>query len=194
MLYKTRPTITSPGQGVDTLLQAECDVAALEEELKAAKAYQYELETSVLPDVFGAADQTEATSNNGVKAKYGNQVTGSLPKVDEKSPPDVQAIQQAARDAALAAADGYGWGPLIKTTMTASWDKGDREKALAYYKTLRQQDNSVILKLDESIHASTLAAQARDRLRKGLATDFAALGLTVLPAVKLTKRPKQQEN
>ncbi len=194
MLYETKPLITTPGQGVDTLHQSEREIEALEAKLKDAKAYHYELETSILPDVFGASGQTEGTSTSGAKARYGMQVTGSLPKVDEKAPPDVQAIQQAARDAAIALADTYEWGPLIKTEMKASWDKGDREKALATYRELRAKDNSVILKMDETIHPQTLAAQARVRLKAGLATDFAALGLTVLPSVKLTKRPKQQEN
>ena len=191
MLYENRPTITTPGQGVDILLQSEREIEALEAKLKAAEAYHHELETSILPDVFGASDQTEATSTSGAKAKAGNHVTGSLPKVDEKADPATQAAQQAARDAAIALAEGYEWGPFIKTEIKASWDKGDREKALATYRELRAKDNSAVIKLDETIHASTLAAQARDRLRKGLATDFATLGLTVLPSVKLTKRPKQ---
>lgn len=190
MLYEDRPLITTPGQGVDTLLQSEREIEALEEKLKAAEAYHQELETSILPDIFGAADQTEATSNSGAKAKFGNHVTGSLPKVDDKADPATQAGQQAAREAAIALAVSYEWEPFIKTEMKASWDKGDREKALATYRELRLKDNSVILKIDETIHAQTLASQARQRLAKGLPIDFTALGLTVLPSVKLTKRPK----
>lgn len=191
MLYKTRPQITTPGQGVDTLLQAEREVEALELQVSDAKAYQYELETSILPDVFGAAEQKEATSNAGAKAIFKNHILGSLPKIDEKSSETEQAIQRAAREAAINKAEEYGWGPLIKTTMTASWDKGDRDKALETARNLRASDNSVVMKVDESIHAQTLAARARERLRQGLGIELSVLGLTCLPAVKLTKRPKQ---
>lgn len=190
MLYQTRPEVKTPGQGVDILLQAEKDVKTLEEELDKAKAYKRELETAILPDVFGNADQREATSSNtGAKAKAGLHVSGSLPKVDEKASEEEQALQAQAREAAIALATEYGWGPLIKSTVTAAYDKGDREKALELYQKLRG-DNSVILKIDETIHAQTLASQARIRIKEGKAVNTAVLGLTVLPAVTLTKRPK----
>lgn len=189
MLYQTRPKVLTPGQGVDTLLQAEKDVKTLEEELAKAKAYKRELETAVLPDVFGAAEQKEATSTSGAKAKFGLLITGSLPKVDEDASEEEQALQAQAREEAIKLADSYGWGPLIKSTVTAAYDKGDREKALELYQKLRG-DNSVILKIDESIHAMTLASQVRKRIQEGKAVNSAALGLTVMTAVTLTKRPK----
>lgn len=190
MLYQTKPTILTPGQGVDILLQAEKDVDAIQEQLDLAKAYKRELETQILPDIFGSTEQKRAESASGAAALMGLSVEGSLPKIDEKSPEDQQALQRQAREAALALADEYGWGPLIKSTVTASWDKGDRQKAIDHYNNLRRADNSVVLKIDESIHASTLAAQVKNRLREGKAVDSKTLGLTVLTAVKLTKRPK----
>lgn len=191
-LYLSQPEVKTPGQGVDLLLRSEQEIEKIEEQLSAAKAYHRELATVVLPEVFASADTTEATSTSGAKAKMGMHVEGSLPKVDEKAPEDQQLLQEQAREAAIRLADSYGWGPLIKTKMTAAWDKGDRMKALETFAQLRRQDNSVILKLDESIHPQTLAAQVKRRIKEGKGCDTSTLGVTVLTAVKLTVRPKQQ--
>lgn len=188
MLYQTKPEITTPGQGVDILLQAERDVDTIQEQLDLAKAYKRELETQILPDIFGASEQKRAESSSGAAALMGLHVEGSLPKVDEKAPEAEQALQRQAREAAIELANDYGWGPLIKSTVTFQWDKGDREKAIETFNNMR--DNSVVKKIDESIHAMTLASQVKNRLREGKAVDTKTLGLTVLTAVKLTKRPK----
>lgn len=190
MLYQTRPTILTPGDGVDKLLQAERDIEALEEHLSQAKAYKRELETVLLPDIFDASEQKRAESASGAAALKGLHVEGSLPKVDEKAPAEQQELQRQAREAAIALAEEYGWGPFIKSTVTAAYDKGDRHKALELFNNIRRNDNSVILKIDEGIHAATLGSQAKKRLAEGKSLDSAALGLTILTAVKLTKRPK----
>lgn len=190
MLYETRPQITTPGQGVDILFQAEVEAEQLEARLKLANAYIHELETKILVEIFDAADQVEATAaQSGAKAKKKLHIEGSLPKVDDKATGAELMEQISRRAAAIALCSSYGWDPLIKTKITAAWDKGDREKALALYEQLRK-DNSVILQKDESIHASTLKSMARKRLEEGKSLDPDTLGLTALPAVKLTKRPK----
>lgn len=190
MLYLNKPVITTPGQGVDILLQAEKDVAAIEEQLSQAKAYKRELEVQILPDIFGNAEQKRAESTSGAAALMGLHIEGSLPKVDEKAPEADQALARQARDAAIALAESYEWGPFIKSTVTAAYDKGDRQKAVDLFNNLRRMDNSVVLKIDEGIHAATLASQAKKRILEGKSLDSATLGLTILTAVKLTKRPR----
>lgn len=189
MLYQTKPPILTPGQGVDFLYQAEQDVKRLEEALAEAKAYKRQLETVELPEIFANSDQNEAESTGGAKAKLGMHIEGGLPKIDEKASQEEQAAQAEARAKAIELCASYGWGPLIKSKVSAAWDKGDRDKALALFEQLRK-DNSVILSIDEAIHPQTLAAQVKIRLKEGKSVDEAALGLTVLTAVKLTKRPK----
>lgn len=183
-------TITTVAEGIAALVDADALVDRLEEQLKAAKKAKYELETITLPNVFADAGEVEATLASGAKAKLGQMITGSLPKVDYDTSPEVQAATIAKREAAIEWADANGWGPLIKCEVRAKWDKGDRDKAIAAYNALRG-DNSVDLHLLEDIHPMTLQSQVRQRIAQGLPVPLETLGVTVLPAVRLTKKPKK---
>jgi hypothetical protein len=98
-------------------------------------------------------------------------------------------LQKEARRSAIEIAESYGWGPFIKTTVSATYDKGDQEKATKAYMMLRG-DNSAVVDMDETIHPMTLGAQVRIRLREGKPVAMDKLGMTVLPAVLLTKKQK----
>lgn len=176
-------------EGVNLLAEIDAQQSALEEQLKATKVLRHQLETDKLLELFAIAEAKEHTLTNGVKAKLGLKTAGSLPKVDEEASFAVQSEQRAARALAISIAESYGWGPFIKTTVTAQYDKGDADKADRTFQLLRQ-DNSAVVTKDETIHPMTLGAQVRQRLREEKAVAMDKLGITVLPAVLLTKKAK----
>jgi len=143
--------------------------------------------------VFGRDKQGAglmAKPNPLVRAwKYATAWFGA--KVDEKADFETQDKQRAARKAAIEAAVGLGWGPLIKCTVSSQFDKGDAEKARRLYEELRG-DNSAKVDLKEDIHPQTLFAQVRRAVEEGKRVPLETLGVNVISGVKLTKRPKEQ--
>jgi hypothetical protein len=183
------PVLNTPSEGAAMLAMLDKQEQELEAQLKATKALRHELETDTLVQLFDLAEQDELTLSSGVKVKRGMKTTGSLPKVDEKANHFEQEQQKVARQAAMDLAVSYGWEPFIKTKVIAEYDKGDSEKASKAYMYLRG-DNSAKVDMEESIHPMTLGAQVRQRLREGKDVAMDTLGVTVLPAVLLTKKQK----
>lgn len=181
----------SVAQGIQALVEADRRVDTAEADLKEAKRIKRDLETIELPQIFADAGEVEASLASGAKAKLGTLIEGSLPKVDPKSPESEQMLQEAARKAAIDWLDANDCRDLLKCTVTASYAKGDAEKARKAAAELQRNDNSAVVKLVEDIHAQTLQAEARRRLAAGKAIPLATLGLVALPAVKLTKKPKE---
>lgn len=182
----------SVAQGIQALVDATIAVDAAEEAWKAAKKIKRDLETVTLPEVFADAGTVESTLPSGAKAKLGTMIEGSLPRVDEKSPTSEQLLQEEARAAAIRWLCDNDCEDLIKSEVRASYAKGDAEQARKLAAEIRRTSNSAVVKLIEDIHPQTLQAEARRRLGAGTAIPLATLGLVALPAVKLTKKPKEQ--
>lgn len=178
--------LDTPAKGVDFLAELDRQEAEQEAALEATKKLRHQLEYEVLVELFDRFEQPEAVSNSGASAKKSLSIYGSLPKVSEKDTPEEARENKRRREAAIALAVEYGWQPFIKTEVTGSWDKGDREKALAFYNYLRG-DNSVVADITEGIHPMTLQAQVRKRIREGLKVDLTTLNVQAGPAVKLKK-------
>src|SRR5712664_2835358 len=123
-MIETIPDFMTPTEGVDFLARLDRQEKELEVQLKATKTLRHQLETDTLVAIFDSHEQAECTLTSGVKAKRGYKTTGSLPKIDEKASASDQAQQKAARALAIDYADSYGWGPFIKTTVSATSDKG----------------------------------------------------------------------
>jgi hypothetical protein len=186
-------SVVTPAEGVACLAALDRAEADLELILKQVSKTRHELETIKLVELFDDAGMVEMTLPDGTKVKKGLDVTGSLPKPGDKDSEEVASEKLARRIAALEWLNENGYGPLIKASVTAEWDKGDAEKADALIEHLRR-DNSVKLKRTDDIHAGTLKAQVRDRIKKGLPTPLDTLGVTVLPAVLLTKKPNRKDS
>lgn len=183
--------LDTPAKGVDFLAALDAQESELEAQLKATKALRHTLETETLVELFDRFEQPEATSNSGAKAARALLVKGSLPKVGEKDTPAEAAANAELRRAAIAKAEEYGWQPFIKTEVTGSWDKGDREKAIAFYNHLRG-DNSVEATIDEGIHPMTLQSQVRKRIREGKEVALDVLGIVAMSGVFLKKQKTKE--
>lgn len=176
---------------LQALLAAEKEVERLEQLLAAAKAEVNRLEQKELPELFDEAEESAVELPGGLKAKQKLKVIGSLPKVDSKADHQTQLQQQANRDAAFAWLDEQGYGPNIKHTVTAEFDKGDAAKAKELFETIRRGSNSAAVGLKEDIHPQTLFAAMRRRVEEGRAVPLETLGLSVITVVEITKRPKE---
>jgi hypothetical protein len=182
--------VNTPAEAVSLLAELDAAETFVEGIAKKLSKTRHELETIKLVELFDDAGMAEMTLPDGTKVKKGLDVSGSLPKPGEKDSEEEASAKLARRIAALEWLNANGYGPLIKASVTAEWDKGDAAKADALVEALRG-DNSVKLKRTDDIHAGTLKAQVRDRIKKGLQTPLDLLGVTVLPAVLLTKKPRR---
>lgn len=169
-------------EGVAALFAATEKVERLEAELKLAKTQKSTLERDLLPPIFMSASCLNFTHDSGRVAKLGTIITGSLPKDTDDNP-------HARRDA-IEYASRLGGDPFIMTTVEASWDKGDRDKALRWYAELRRQDNSAKASVAEDIHHMTLKAWVGRLLKAGTAIETAKLGIDAFQGVTFAKRRK----
>jgi hypothetical protein len=184
--------IKTPAEGVATLGYLADLEWEYEYGLKEIGKLRHELETQKLVELFDDAGMTGSHSFGDLTVKKGLDVTGSLPKPGEKDSEEVASAKLAKRLAALDWLHANGYGPMIKASVTLEWDKGDAHKADAVVEQYRG-DNSVKMKRTDDIHASTLKSQARKRYESGLETPFDTLGITILPAVLLTKKPNRKD-
>lgn len=183
--------VTSIAQGLAALREAERQVERAEEYLAKAKERVRLLEQVELPALFDEAETYEVELPNGLKGKQKLKVIGSLPKVDPKADHETQVAQARARDLAFDWLSQNGYGPLIKCTVMAEFDKTDRDAAIAMYTEMRAMTNSADVTLKEDIHPQTLGAQMRRRTEEGKDVPLDKLGLSVITVVELTKRPKE---
>lgn len=167
-------------EGVAALVAATNEVAELESRLEVAKANKLRLEREVLPPIFDlAACKKFVYRPTGQTAKIGTIVTGSLPKATDDNP--------AARSDAIDYALSIGGEEFVQSIVTASWSRGEREKAVAVYNNLRRSDNSAKVGIDETIHHMTLKSWVKRRVAAGQPTNLDALGCDVFSAVTLSK-------
>jgi len=175
------------------LVEADRAVDAAEEALTKAKANKRRIETETLLALFDEADVNEVTLPNGAKAKRTTLIEGSLPKPGpKKSPEENEQLAQQRRQAFAHIIDVWEVPELIKCDILVHHDKGEYEAALRLFEEIRKLSNSADVALIEDIHPQTLQAEVRRRLVKGEAVPTELLGITALPAVRLTKKPKSE--
>lgn len=121
------------------------------------------LNTKTIPEAMASAGVSEFRTTAGVRVKLHQFLSGSLPK----SP--------AARAAALEWIHAQNADDLIKWGLSVELDKGDTEGANRTIAALRRAKVAYTEKQD--IHAQTLCAFARERLRNGEPVPLELLGL-----------------
>jgi hypothetical protein len=156
-------------------------VDSLQEALKATvgrfnRIKQYELPKLMKDNGIGKFDSLDGT----IKTKFESYVSGSLPKEEfEKE----QALQY------LESLDGAS---LIKTLVSVKFPKNMHNAAKDFYtkilELLREYDPNEEVEFEpdfkEGVHAATLQAFAREKLKKGEELEWEKLGLAVGHHVK----------
>ena len=158
---------------LEETIALEGAVTQMEEDLKAAKATLHNLRTTRIPDLM-AELQMEEVSFKGWQVKVDDFVSGSLPKDPEKK---AKAI------AWLEANDAAG---LIKTEVGVSFGRSEHEAANSLWHQL--ESDGLPATLNSNVHAQTLQAFARQRIRDGDPIDTDALGLYVGKVAKMKEK------
>lgn len=160
-------------KAVEELRVTDTAIEDLTEQLALLTAQKTRLEIETLPALFAEAGITELRTENGDRLKMGLMASGSLPKDPEKRKLAIEWL----------AANGYN--DVIESKVTASWARGDREKAEGLYEQLRG-DNSMKLSLDDSVNHMTLGKLAKERVQSGQEIPLDTLGVSVISRVRFT--------
>lgn len=148
-------------------------LAQMEDDLKAARSALHSLRTGRIPDMMAELQMDEATFK-GWSVKVDDFVSGSLPKDPKKR---AKAIDW------LEANDGAG---LIKTDVSVSFGRSEHEQATSLWQSL--EGDGLPASLSSTVHAQTLQAFARQRIRDGDPIDPEALGLYVGKVAKMKRK------
>jgi hypothetical protein len=149
---------------LNEIIALETLVAQMEEDLRMTKAALYKAANYTVPDLMGEL-QLEQLSFKGFNVKVSEFVTGSLPKDPEKRAAGIKWLE---------AHDGAG---LIKTEISLAFAKSQHNEALSIVGKLQEEGYAPLV--ESGVHASTLKAYARQRIRDGDDIDPETLGLFV---------------
>jgi hypothetical protein len=156
-------------------IRAEARVEELELQLKAAKGELLHLRRMVIPELMVTIGSDDFTLD-GTRFRNQLMVEGSLPKepVARKSAIDWLVANEA---------DG-----IIKTEIVLEFPRSEHSVAKEVYEKLRDDGQSPLL--SETVHAQTLMAFARERLKNGQPLsdeDQLRLGLHFFQIAKMEK-------
>ena len=153
-------------------------IAALEEELKAARKSKWDMESRTLPDMFGEA----GVDHVGIPAE------GNMPSYDAVLSPYYHAnIPPDQKEEAFEWLEREGHGDIIKTTVRVELGRGEREKA----KTLENwlQRVGIEYSRDLGVPWNTLTAWLKEQIEKGNhIPPLSLIGATVGHIVRLKER------
>jgi hypothetical protein len=141
--------------------------------IKAAKAELMALTHEALPDAMSAAGTSSFVTDKGVKLTLKDIVQGSLPK------------DEGQRQQALTWIEEHGGASIIKGTIVAEFERGigNFEKRNQTAEALANLDVPFIEQ--ETVHAMTLAAFAREKIKAGEDIPLELLGLWAGRRVKV---------
>lgn len=160
----------------------EVTISDLTEVISKAQSRLTHLKTMEIPDAMSEAQLSEFRMEDGTLVTAEDFVAGSIPKDPEK------------RQKAVELLEAYGGGGLIKPQLRLVFSKSDNAKAIKLFQQL--QKKGLPVEYEASVHAQSLMAFGRERLRNGEATDFPSLGLFVgrIAKFKLPKEKKGKKN
>jgi hypothetical protein len=170
---------SAPSDKLEVLHKQLDEATALEELLEqlnadasAAQSTLNALKTKLIPETMLELQMSELT-RNGWKVKIADFVSGSLPK--EEGP----------RQKAIDWLEKHEGGALIKTEISLTFAKSQHEEAKKLAERLAA--DGFAAEIASGVHASTLQAFARERLKNGEAVDTEVLGLYTGQVAKIDK-------
>lgn len=156
----------------------EEEIERAEERLKGLEAEARRLSEKDIPDLMTTIQSTNF-DHAGWQIKLVEKVDGSLPKEPEK------------RLAAIRWLEEHGGDGIITTAVSVAFARSQRDDAMEASKRLT--DMGYAPKVDSSVHPMTLAAFARERLKKGEPLDADVLGLYVRNVAQVKPIKKRGE-
>lgn len=157
--------------------ELEETIESLNEALKAQSGRFHHLKSKLLPELMAEAMLPEfkwldPTSNlPGVKIKIADYVSGSLPK------------EEFDREVAIEKLVEHGGEKLLTATITIDFPKSEREVAMKLLEELEGRKLDISFK--EGVHAQTLCAFVREKLKNGEEIPYEELGVHVGKTAKI---------
>ncbi len=159
--------------------------AVLEEKVDALNAEIYELSAKTIPDKMMEARMDRiGLPEVGVDVRLKDWVRALLPKPDESG-------STRARDTATAWLDSHGYGSLIKTEVSAVFDKTERNMALSAAGKLREEFPDKPVYVKEDVHHMTYSKWAKERLEAGEILPMELLGVSAGKVAEVVKRKEK---
>jgi len=150
----------------------------LMEQLSNAQSRYNHIKTRELPDLMAELQTGEWTNEGGTNVKLDNFVSGSLPK------------EPAALDAAIKWIEENGGESLLKGVMEIPFNKSQHNEALALKDELINKGYPA--SYSPSIHAQTLMAFVREKLKGGEDVPLQTLGIFSGRVAKITHAGKSR--
>jgi len=173
---KTNVDLSELIEKVNEAANVERGIKELEEMIKQQKSHLHKLRSVELPDAFAEVGMSEFVSEDGTKVKIDDFVSGSLPKDPLK------------REQAITHLEDIGGEGLIKDTMTVLFEKSQHNSALSVVSDLKEKGFNV--DFSSGVHAQSLMAFAREKLKEGTHIETETLGLFTGRIAKI-KLPKE---
>ena len=163
---------------VQEYMALEQKLESLDGESKVAKERLNEFKMRRFPELleaYGGTSFTDATTGAVVSLEL--LVAGSLPK------------DEARRAESIAYVESLGGGDLVKTKVVIEFGRGEEVEASNLVAKLKESAFPFNVTVTKDIHAQTLAAFARERIRDGKEIDCAKAGL-YMANIAVPKIPK----
>jgi len=157
------------GETVNRLLDQQKLIIQMEEQLKEAKALERGINQGEIPALMASLGFDSVTVD-GRKINVKDSVQCSIPAAE--------------RPNAFSWMDKNGHGSLIKTALSAKFNRGESDASYNAQKTL--EAIGIIADLAESVHSGTLKAWAREELALGhsLPSDLFKVHVVKITTVK----------
>ena len=155
---------------LEEAVQLETVVSQMEEDLKVAKKALNSLKSGRIPDLMDELEM-ETVTFRGWQVKIDDFVSGSLPKDSHRLERAINWLEE------------HDAGGLIKTDLTLAFGKSQHNEALDLAARLEAEGHAPSVK--SGVHAQTLLAFARERIRNGDPLDIDVLGLYVGKVAKM---------
>ena len=160
----------------EALLTVQEEIREAEEYVKALKRRENEIAATILPDIMQSAGMGlgDAIDHDGWRIRLEDFVRGSFPKDPEKSAAAKEKLEE------------YGALDILKNVVSCELPAGEHAKARNIANFIAGT-YGVEAATVPTVHPSTLAAFARERMKNGDEVDSEALGLFVQRRVKVRK-------
>lgn len=165
-------TLDEMSQLASALIDADVDVANVEQNLKEAKEKARKLREDAIPSAMQELGLEQIVLSTGQKLTIRQEVYASIPK-DRKYE-------------AFAWLDEHGFSGLIKTEVVTEFARGDDALARKLAEELTLQGYEV--ELDQGVHSQTLKAFLKEQISSGAAIPLELFGAIPVWQAKITNK------
>lgn len=143
-------------------LDAEAEVARLEEELRKAQEKVKDISEHRLPTLMEEAKMESFVTSDGLKITLREIIRASIP--------------EAGSEKAFDWLEDNGQGAMIKRQFVIEFGKSEDKWADKFERDLKARKRQLNVKRKKSVHSSTLSAFIREQLEEGVPIDMRMFG------------------